>query len=60
MAAIIVHGRGARAQPAHWSGVFAMSLCVFALIASEFMPVILLFAAPLAFLTSRSQARQGA
>ncbi|AOE84779.1 transcriptional regulator [Pseudomonas sp. TCU-HL1] len=31
-----------KAQPAHWSGVFAMSLCVFALIASEFMPVSLL------------------
>lgn len=29
-------------EPAHWSGVFAMSLCVFALIASEFMPVSLL------------------
>lgn len=29
-------------QPAHWSGVFAMTLCVFALIASEFMPVSLL------------------
>lgn len=28
--------------PAAWSGVFAMSLCVFALIASEFMPVSLL------------------
>lgn len=28
--------------PAHWGGVFAMSLCVFALIASEFMPVSLL------------------
>ncbi|MGN7199880.1 MFS transporter [Arthrobacter sp. SAFR-044] len=27
---------------AHWGGVFAMSLCVFALIASEFMPVSLL------------------
>ena len=27
---------------AHWSGVFAMSLCVFSLIASEFMPVSLL------------------
>jgi predicted MFS family arabinose efflux permease len=34
--------RDAEAQPAHWSGVFAMSLCVFALIASEFMPVSLL------------------
>jgi predicted MFS family arabinose efflux permease len=32
----------ATAQPAHWSGVFAMTLCVFALIASEFMPVSLL------------------
>lgn len=32
----------ASAQSAHWSGVFAMSLCVFALIASEFMPVSLL------------------
>jgi predicted MFS family arabinose efflux permease len=31
-----------REQPAYWSGVFAMTLCVFALIASEFMPVSLL------------------
>ncbi len=31
----------AMAQP-HWGGVFAMTLCVFALIASEFMPVSLL------------------
>ncbi|CAB3863852.1 Purine ribonucleoside efflux pump NepI [Achromobacter animicus] len=29
-------------QPAFWSGVFAMTLCVFALIASEFLPVSLL------------------
>lgn len=29
-------------QPAYWSGVFALSLCVFALVASEFMPVSLL------------------
>lgn len=28
--------------PAYWNGVFAMTLCVFALIASEFMPVSLL------------------
>jgi len=35
-------GDTASARPAHWSGVFAMSLCVFALIASEFMPVSLL------------------
>src|SRR3989344_940668 len=33
---------GAAAQPARWSGVLAMTLCVFALIASEFMPVSLL------------------
>lgn len=32
----------AGAQPAYWSGVFAMTMCVFALIASEFMPVSLL------------------
>ncbi|WP_047538845.1 MFS transporter [Pseudomonas sp. 11/12A] len=32
----------AHEQPAYWSGVFAMTLCVFALIASEFMPVSLL------------------
>lgn len=32
----------AAAYPANWSGVLAMSLCVFALIASEFMPVSLL------------------
>ncbi|MGO3666719.1 MAG: MFS transporter [Vreelandella alkaliphila] len=31
-----------KSQPAYWSGVFAMTLCVFALIASEFMPVSLL------------------
>jgi predicted MFS family arabinose efflux permease len=29
-------------RPAYWSGIFAMSLCVFALVASEFMPVSLL------------------
>lgn len=32
----------AKVQPAYWGGVFAMTLCVFALIASEFMPVSLL------------------
>ncbi|KQZ57150.1 MULTISPECIES: MFS transporter [unclassified Lysobacter] len=32
----------ASAHPARWGGVFAMTLCVFALIASEFMPVSLL------------------
>ena len=33
---------GGEALPARWGGVFAMTLCVFALIASEFMPVSLL------------------
>jgi predicted MFS family arabinose efflux permease len=33
---------GTAELPAHWSGIFAMTLCVFALIASEFMPVSLL------------------
>lgn len=32
----------AEGTPAHWGGVLAMSLCVFALVASEFMPVSLL------------------
>lgn len=30
---------GVAVQPARWSGVFAITLCVSALIASEFMPV---------------------
>jgi|SRR4051794_32621915 predicted MFS family arabinose efflux permease len=30
---------GAREHPAFWSGAFSMTLCVFTLIASEFMPV---------------------
>lgn len=37
-----IEQRPAVAAPAQWSGVFAMTLCVFALIASEFMPVSLL------------------
>lgn len=32
----------APSTPASWSGVFAMSICAFALVASEFMPVSLL------------------
>lgn len=31
-----------KTAPAYWSGVFAMTLCVFVLIASEFLPVSLL------------------
>lgn len=37
-----VASRDTADQPAYWSGVFAMTLCVFTLIASEFMPVSLL------------------
>jgi predicted MFS family arabinose efflux permease len=29
-------------ERAHWGGIFAMTLCIFVLIASEFMPVSLL------------------
>ena len=49
-------GRAA-AQPAHWGGVFAMTLCVFALIASEFMPVSLL--TPMAADLGVSEGRAG-
>lgn len=38
----IQENEGIAEHPAYWSGVFAMTLCVFALIASEFMPVSLL------------------
>ncbi len=34
--------RGAIDQPAHWGAVYAMALCSFVLVASEFMPVSLL------------------
>src|SRR6186997_2842553 len=47
----------ATAQPAHWGGVFAMTLCVFALIASEFMPVSLL--TPMAASLGVSEGRAG-
>lgn len=38
----VIARRKAGIVPAHWGGVFAMTLCVFALIASEFLPVSLL------------------
>lgn len=38
----IHRNEGQGSAPAYWSGIFAMTLCVFALIASEFMPVSLL------------------
>jgi predicted MFS family arabinose efflux permease len=44
---------------AHWGGVFAMTLCVFALIASEFMPVSLLTPIASALQVSEGLAGQG-
>jgi len=49
----------AGAQPAMWGGVFAMALCVFALIASEFMPVSLLTPMARDLLISKGLAGQG-
>lgn len=46
-------------EPAHWSGVFAMTLCVFVLIASEFMPVSLLTPIAKALYVSEGLAGQG-
>jgi predicted MFS family arabinose efflux permease len=46
-------------QTGNWSGVFAMSLCVFALIASEFMPVSLLTPMAADLGVSEGQAGQG-
>ena len=46
-------------QAAMWGGVFAMTLCVFALIASEFMPVSLLTPMARDLLVSEGLAGQG-
>ena len=45
--------------PAYWSGVFAMTLCVFALIASEFMPASLLTPIALDLQVSEGMTGQG-
>jgi len=54
---------GSRAAPrtprAYWSGVFAMSLCAFVLIASEFMPVSLLTPIAADLRVSKGQAGWG-
>lgn len=42
VSASIADRQGSPVKPSYWSGVVAMSLCVFALVASEFMPVSLL------------------
>lgn len=46
-------------QQAHWGGVFAMTLCVFALIASEFMPVSLLTSMAQSLNVTKGMAGQG-
>ena len=51
--------RRAKARGANWSGVFAMTLCVFALIASEFMPVSLLTPMAADLRVSEGMAGQG-
>ncbi|KHA75668.1 transcriptional regulator [Janthinobacterium lividum] len=55
-----MHGHAdAVTQAAMWGGVFAMTLCVFALIASEFMPVSLLTPMAKDLLVSEGLAGQG-
>src|SRR5205085_5912991 len=49
----------ARQQSGHWGGVFAMTVCVFALVASEFMPVSLLTPVASALSVSEGLAGQG-
>ncbi|MCP4236637.1 MAG: MFS transporter, partial [Aestuariibacter sp.] len=49
----------AQQDAAYWSGVFAMSLCIFALIASEFMPVSLLTPIASSFGVSEGMVGQG-
>ena len=51
--------RVASRDTAHWGGVYAMTLCVFALIASEFMPVSLLTPIASALGVSEGLAGQG-
>lgn len=46
-------------RPSHWGGVLAMTLCVFALIASEFMPVSLLTPLAVDLHVSEGAAGQG-
>ena len=50
---------GEEESSAHWGGVFAMTLCVFALIASEFMPVSLLTPISATLAISEGMAGQG-
>lgn len=56
---IISLKRSPKKTDAHWSGVFAMTLCVFVLIASEFMPVSLLTPIASELHITEGQAGQG-
>jgi len=53
------HDQGATDVQANWSGVLAMSLCVFTLVASEFMPVSLLTPLSQDLTISEGEAGQG-
>lgn len=48
-----------QAIPAYWSAVFAMTLCVFSLVASEFMPVSLLTPMAVTFQVTEGLIGQG-
>ncbi|AVF57469.1 MFS transporter [Pseudomonas fulva] len=54
-----VHADQPLSRPSHWGGVLAMTLCVFALIASEFMPVSLLTPLAVDLHVSEGAAGQG-
>lgn len=53
------HQTSHQKEQAHWGGVFAMTLCVFVLIASEFMPVSLLTPIAKDLLVTEGLAGQG-
>lgn len=56
---LTAHADQPLSRPSHWGGVLAMTLCVFALIASEFMPVSLLTPLAVDLHVSEGAAGQG-
>ncbi|WP_079228188.1 MFS transporter [Pseudomonas putida] len=56
---LTAHAEQPLSRPTHWGGVLAMTLCVFALIASEFMPVSLLTPLAVDLHVSEGAAGQG-
>ena len=56
---LTAHAEQPLSRPSHWGGVLAMTLCVFALIASEFMPVSLLTPLAVDLHVSEGAAGQG-